>query len=136
MRDPDQDLNCIQSIIQTTFLKSSSNTQYEDTMIIQLGKVSIKKTLKVMEFSIQILPPPPPPPSMEKNIFFPQFFFMSLICFFSPNLARTLKTKLISASFKMFSGEKLKSKSLTNSRDFYPDPPNDEKLKSSVFWMN
>ena len=29
-----------------------------------------------------------------------------------------------------------KSKSLTNSRDFYPDPPNKENLKSSVFWMN
>ena len=36
----------------------------------------------------------------------------------------------------MFWWKKWKSKSLTNSQDFYPDPPNHEKLKSSVFWMN
>ena len=44
--------------------------------------------------------------------------------------------ELISASFKMFWGGKWKWKSPTNSRDFYPDPPNNEKFKSSVFWMN
>ena len=61
---------------------------------------------------------------------------MSLLSLYSPNLARTLKKKMISASFKMFLVKKWKSKSLTNSRDFYPDPPNNEKYKSSVFWMN
>ena len=35
----------------------------------------------------------------------------------------------------MFGTKNWKPKSLTNSRDFYPDPPNEE-LKSSVFWMN
>ena len=73
-----------------------------------------------MEFSIKILPPTPL--RWKKNIFFPQFFFMSLLCLLSPNLARTLKKKLISASFKMFLTRNLKSKSLTNCRDFYPDP--------------
>ena len=34
--------------------------------------------------------------------------------------------------FKMFRTKKLKSKSPTDSRDFCPDPPNNEKLKSSV----
>jgi len=32
----------------------------------------------------------------------------------------------------MFGTKKWKLKSLTNSRDFYPDPPINEKLKSSV----
>ena len=36
-------------------------------------------------------------------------------------MARTLRTKLISASFKMFWGGKQKSGSLTKSWDFYPD---------------
>ena len=36
-------------------------------------------------------------------------------------MARTLKTKLISALLKCFFGGKWKSKSPTNSRDFYPD---------------
>ena len=61
---------------------------------------------------------------------------MSLLCSLSPNLARTLKKKLISASFKMFRTQKLKSKSPTDSRDFCPDPPSNEKLNSSLFWMN
>ena len=52
----------------------------------------------------------------KKNSKIPQFFVISLLSLYSPNLART--------SFKMFFGEKWKSKSLTNSRDFYPDPPN------------
>ena len=55
---------------------------------------------------------------------------------FKTAFIRKLMSKLISASFKMFSWKKWKSKSLTNSRDFYPDPPNGGKLKSSVFWMN
>ena len=53
-----------------------------------------------MEFSIQILPPHPP--SMEKKHLFFTFFFMCLLCLLSANLARTLKTKLICAYFKMF----------------------------------
>ena len=47
------------------------------------------------------------------------FFIIFIITKFGINL----KKKFISASFKMFLGEKWKSKSLTNSRDFYPDPP-------------
>ena len=99
----------------------------------QLGKVSIKRTLKVMEFSIQILPPPAF--DGKKIICFHNFLYV-LLCLTLPDLVRTLKNKLISASFKMFRTSIWKFKSLTNSRDFYPDPPNDEKLKSSVFWMN
>ena len=45
-----------------------------------------------------------------------------------------LRNIFISASFKMFGGE-VEVKSLTNSRDLYPDPPNNEQIKSSVFWM-
>ena len=44
--------------------------------------------------------------------------------------------KLISASFKKKWARKLKSKIMTNSQNFCPDPPNNENLKSSVFWMN
>ena len=36
----------------------------------------------------------------------------------------------------MFRTKKLKSKSPTDSCDFCPDPPSNEKLKSSLFWMN
>ena len=63
---------------------------------------------------------------MKKNIFFPQFFFMSLLCLLSPNLARTLKKKLISASFKIFylynfhGGKKISEKSYGNGVD---NPP-------------
>ena len=57
-------------------------------------------------------------------------------CLLSPNLVRTMKTNLISASFKMSRTKTLKSKSPTDSRDFCPDPPSNEKLKSSLFWMN
>ena len=64
-----------------------------------------------------------PPPSVEKKHLFFTIFFMSLLCLLSPNLARTLKKKLISASFKMFRTKKLKLKSPTDSRDFCPDPP-------------
>ena len=38
-------------------------------------------------------------------------------------MARTLKTKMISASFKMFRTKKLKSKTPAYSRDFCPNPP-------------
>ena len=59
---------------------------------------------------------------------------------FFPTCLWTTSVKLaagyLAASFKMFWWTKWKSKSLTNSRDFYPNPPNKEKLKSSVFWMN
>ena len=48
---------------------------------------------------------------------------MSLLCLLSPKLARTLKNKLISASFKMFRTKKFKSKSPTASHDLGPDPP-------------
>ena len=82
-----------------------------------------KKTLKVMEFSIQILTPPPPPPFDGKKTFNFHNFFLCLLCLLSPNLARTLKKKSISASFKMFRTKKLKSKSPTDSRDFCPEPP-------------
>ena len=36
----------------------------------------------------------------------------------------------------MFKTKKLKSKSPTDSRDICPDPPSNEKFKSSLFWMN
>ena len=45
---------------------------------------------------------------------------------------RAMDKKLISASFQMFGGEKSKSKSLSNSRDFYPGPSNNEKLSLSI----
>ena len=73
-----------------------------------------------------------PASQAERWIIFFKFhnFFMFLLCLLSPNLARTLKKKLISASIKMFRTKKLKSKSPTDSRD------SNEKLKSSLFWMN
>ena len=43
-----------------------------------LGKVSIKITLEVMEFSIQILPPPPPLPFDGKKTFIFHNFFSCL----------------------------------------------------------
>ena len=73
---------------------------------------------------------------IKSYVIFPTIFFLSLLCLLSPNLARNLKKKLISASIKMFRTKKLKSKSPTDSRDFCPDPPSNEKLKSSLFWMN
>ena len=80
-----------------------------------------------MEFSIQILPPPPF--RWKKNIFFPQFFFMSLLCLSSPNLARTLKQKLISAPFKMFGTKKRKYKILTNTANKFTLTPQQIKNK-------
>ena len=71
---------------------------------------------------------------MEKNIFSPTIlyvFIMFVITKFGENFE-----ELISTSFEMFWTRKAKSKSLTNSQDFCPDPPDNEKLKSSVFWMN
>ena len=47
------------------------------------------------------------------------YVFMFIITTFGENL----KEKFISASFKMFVTKKWKSKSLSNSRDVYPDPP-------------
>ena len=58
------------------------------------------------------------------------------IMFIIIKFGENLKKKLISASFKMFRTKKLKSKSPTDSRDFCPDPPSNEKLKASPFWMN
>ena len=100
---------------------------------ISLGKVSIKKkTLKVMEFSIQILHHPL---RWKKTYFFPHFlcvFIMFIITKFGENFEEMMDL----VSFKMFRTKKLKSKSPTDSRDFCPDPPSNEKLKSSLFWMN
>ena len=45
---------------------------------------------------------------------------------------KNFEEKLISASFKMFGTKQWKLKSVTNSGKFYPEPPNNEKLKSSV----
>ena len=73
---------------------------------------------------------------MKKTHFFPTIFLMSFLSLESPNLARTLKKQFISASFKIFRTKKLKSKSPTDSGDLCPDPPSNEKLKSSLFWMN
>ena len=54
-----------------------------------LGKVSIKKTLKVMEFSIKILPLPAPPPFYEKkkkiSTIFLYVFIMFIITKFGEN---------------------------------------------------
>ena len=83
-----------------------------------------------MEFSIQILPPPHPP-LMEKKHFFSTIFFYVFIIFIITKFGENFEEKLFSASFKM-----LKLKSPTDSRDFCPDPPSNEKLKSSLFWMN
>ena len=61
--------------------------------------------------------PSEPGRALEKKnstIFF-YVFIIFIITKFGENL--------ISASFKMFFGGKLKSKSPTNSQDFYPDPP-------------
>ena len=68
----------------------------------------------------------------NSTIFF-YVFIIIIITIFGENFE---EEKMISASFKMFWGEKWMSKSLTNSQDFYHDHPNNEKLKSSVFWMN
>ena len=87
-----------------------------------------------MEFSIQILPPPTPFDG-KKTFFFHNFFYVFII-FLPSNLARTLKKIFIFASFKMFRTKKLKSKYPSDSRDLCPDPPSNEKLKSSPFWMN
>ena len=75
-----------------------------------------------MEISIQMLPPP----SMEKKPHFLYVLMMFIITKFGKNFA----------SFKMFRTKKLNSKSPTDNRDFCPDPLSNEKLKSSLFWMN
>ena len=88
-----------------------------------------------MEFSIQILPPPHPPSMEKKHLFFTIFVYV-FIMFIITKFGENFDKKMISASFKMFRAKKLKSKSPTDSRDFCPDPPSNEKLKSSLFWMN
>ena len=76
--------------------------EYQQSLINELGKVS-KKNKKMVGFIQRSSEPSQP-----------------------PNLARTLNTKLISASFKTFGTKKWKSKSLSNSWDIYPDPLNNE----------
>ena len=64
-------------------------------------------------------------------------FFLCLYYLYNHQILRELwRKKLISASFKMFKTNMFKSKSPTYSRDFWPDPPSNEKLSSSLFWMN
>ena len=46
-----------------------------------------------MEFSIEMLPPPPHPPSMEKNIFFPQFFYV-FIMFITTKFGKNFEEKI------------------------------------------
>ena len=55
-------------------------------------------------------------------------FYMFIITKFGKNF----EEKIDICFFLKFWKKKWKLKSLTNSRDFHPDP----KLKSSVFWMN
>ena len=52
-----------------------------------------KKTLKVMEFSIQILPPPHPP-SMEKKHFFSTIFFYVFIMFIITKFGENFEEKM------------------------------------------
>ena len=87
-----------------------------------------------MEFPSKFYPPPPPPFD-EKKTFFSTFFFMSIM-FVITKFDENCEEKLISASFKTFRTKNLKYKSPTDSHDFCPDPPSNEKLKSSLFWMN
>ena len=86
------------------------------------------KKLKIMEFSIQILPSSP---FDGKKTFF-YVFIVFIITKFSENFEEKMDIWFL----KMFRTKKVKSKSPTDSRDFCPDPPSNEKLKSSLFWMN
>ena len=63
-------------------------------------------------------------------------FCYVFIIFIIAKFGENFEEKLIFASVKMFRTQKLKSKNLTDSRDFCPDPPNNEKLKYSLFRMN
>ena len=63
----------------------------------------------------------------KKNSKITQIFIIFIITKFGE------KKKFISASFQMFWWKKWKSKSVTNSRDFFPDPPNNENFKVFSF---
>ena len=72
-----------------------------------------KKTLKVMEFSIQILPPLPLRRKKKSN---PQFFYV-FIMFIITKCGENFEDKIDICT------KELKSKSLTAGHNFWPDPP-------------
>ena len=66
----------------------------------------------------------------KKNSKITQFLYVFIICLIT-KFGENFEVKIDICFLKNVLVEKWKSKSLTHSRDFYPDPPNNEKLKFS-----
>ena len=72
---------------------------------------------------------------MEKKMFFHNYLYV-FIMFIITKFGENFEEKIDICFFLNVLNKKVKVKNIDNYRDFCPDPPKNEKLKSSVFWMN
>ena len=72
----------------------SENVKYANNLVSSLGKVSIKKTLKLMEFPSTFCPPPLPPPFDGKKTFFSHNFCYVFIMFIITKFCENFKDKI------------------------------------------